>query len=414
MNTMDRPVIRVNSLSKKYVLGSEMDRNDTFREMLVNLARSPFQRFRRLQGVSPEQQEFWALKDVSFEVKAGEVIGIIGANGAGKSTLLKILSRITAPTKGEIEYRGRIASILEVGTGFHPELSGRENIFINGAILGMNKAEIRERFDDIVDFSGIEKFLDTPVKRYSSGMYVRLAFAVIAYLDPDILIVDEVLAVGDLAFQKRCLGKMQDVARGGRSVLFVSHNLSAIRNLCPSVLLLENGQLKFHGPTEKGLEIYEKGLINTDATLANRQFQGPLSDQIKFVELSYSQNRAKVTVLDTQQDFEIELIGLALRDFSTLELKIAIFSDGYHLTSCFDTPQEAIMHAGQFISRFHIPANVLKPGIYTIGIGAVTSNGQWVWGQDVAALNFSEIASGPSLDRNKGAITLPYTAERIQ
>lgn len=199
---------------------------------------------------------FWALRDVSFEVRQGEVLGIIGRNGAGKSTLLKILSRVTTPTKGEVKIRGRVASLLEVGTGFHPELTGRENIFLNGAILGMSKAEIRAKLDEIVDFSGVEKFIDTPVKRYSSGMYVRLAFAVAAHLDPEILITDEVLAVGDAEFQKKCLGKMGEVAKGGRTVLFVSHNMNAIESLCPSCMVLASGSLAFAGVAREAISKY--------------------------------------------------------------------------------------------------------------------------------------------------------------
>jgi ABC-type polysaccharide/polyol phosphate transport system ATPase subunit len=213
----------------------------------------------RLSGV----EEFWALRDVSFEVNRGEVVGIIGRNGAGKSTLLKILSRITEPTTGRVELRGRVASLLEVGTGFHPELTGRENIFLNGAILGMTRAEVRRQFDAIVAFADVEQFLDTPVKRYSSGMYVRLAFAVAAHLEPEILLVDEVLAVGDAEFQKKCLGKMGEVARGGRTVLFVSHNLQHIRHYCERVLLLESGRCAFDGPCHSGLTRYCGSLFKT-------------------------------------------------------------------------------------------------------------------------------------------------------
>src|SRR5947207_8728426 len=203
----------------------------------------------RISGVSASlgDDEVWALRGVSFEVKQGEILGIIGRNGAGKSTLLKILSRVTAPTSGEVRVKGRIASLLEVGTGFHPELTGRENVFLNGAILGMTKAEIRSKFDEIVDFAGVERYMDTPVKRYSSGMYVRLAFAVAAHLEPEILIVDEVLAVGDADFQKKCLGKIGDVAHGGRTVLFVSHNMNAITALCPKVIVLKQGRVIFNG-----------------------------------------------------------------------------------------------------------------------------------------------------------------------
>lgn len=210
---------------------------------------------RRREGRASEE-DFWALQDVTFDVQAGEVLGIIGANGAGKSTLLKILSRVTAPTSGEVRVKGRIASLLEVGTGFHPELTGRENIFLNGAILGMSKAEIRKKLDEIVAFSEVEKFIDTPVKRYSSGMYVRLAFAVAAHLEPEILIVDEVLAVGDVAFQNKCLGKMSEVSRGGRTVLFVSHNMTAVQNLCVKSVWIDKGVIRQLGPTSDIVHAY--------------------------------------------------------------------------------------------------------------------------------------------------------------
>jgi len=238
---MSQPIISVDGLSKRYVIQHE-SRQDTLRDALRHGARKLWRKYRWGTGFTKE--EFWALRDVSFEVKQGEVLGIIGRNGAGKSTLLKILSRITEPTKGRVTLRGRVASLLEVGTGFHPELSGRENIYLNGAILGMSRAEITRKFDEIVAFAEVEKFLDTPVKRYSSGMYVRLAFAVAAHLEPEILIVDEVLAVGDAQFQKKCLGKMQQVATAeGRTVLFVSHAMPAVQNLCGSCLWLRDGQI---------------------------------------------------------------------------------------------------------------------------------------------------------------------------
>lgn len=241
-------VISVENLGKKYTLHHQQRESyRALRDVLTNGVASIGQKllhpFRRSSAAQQVHEEFWALKDVSFEVKQGDRIGIIGRNGAGKSTLLKILSRITEPTTGKVKIRGRVASLLEVGTGFHPELTGRENIYLNGAILGMSRVEIKKKFDEIVDFAEIEKFLDTPVKRYSSGMYVRLAFAVAAHLEPEILVVDEVLAVGDAQFQKKCLGKMGEVAQGGRTVLFVSHNMAAMQALCSSCLLLNNGRL---------------------------------------------------------------------------------------------------------------------------------------------------------------------------
>ena len=249
-----KPIITVEGVSKRYTIGRK-ESYGSLRDEVMDALSSPF---RRLFGgaESAPDPSVWALKDVSFEVFEGDVLGIIGRNGAGKSTLLKILSRITEPTEGRIEMRGRIASLLEVGTGFHPELTGRENIFMNGALLGMSSREIKAKFDEIVAFSEIEKFLDTPVKRYSSGMYVRLAFAVAAHLEPEILIVDEVLAVGDSAFQKKCLGKMGEVAKGGRTVLFVSHNMAAVRGLCTSALLISQGMLLKKGPTAEIVDSY--------------------------------------------------------------------------------------------------------------------------------------------------------------
>jgi len=240
--------ISVDSISKLYRLQHAAPGSRSFRDLLTGVARAPLRRFRELSGGDASLENFWALRDVSFDVSEGEVVGIIGRNGAGKSTLLKILSRIVEPTSGQVKMRGRVASLLEVGTGFHPELSGRENIYLNGSILGMKRREIDARFDAIVEFAEIEKFLDTPVKRYSSGMYVRLAFAVAAHLDPEILIVDEVLAVGDAEFQKKCLGKMREVSAGGhRTVLFVSHNMAAVSALCQRVVLLSAGRVAADG-----------------------------------------------------------------------------------------------------------------------------------------------------------------------
>jgi lipopolysaccharide transport system ATP-binding protein len=241
---MGRPAIRVEHLAKAYRLGRAARRSDSLRETITAGLLAPWRRFRELGATAVEDDDFWALNDVSFDVDEGEVVGIIGRNGAGKSTLLKVLSRIVEPTRGSAVLHGRVASLLEVGTGFHPELSGRENIYLNGSILAMRKREIDAKFDEIVDFAGIERFLDTPVKRYSSGMYVRLAFAVAAHLEPEILIVDEVLAVGDAEFQRRCLGKMREVSAGGdRTVLFVSHNMAAVSTLCSRAILLAGGRI---------------------------------------------------------------------------------------------------------------------------------------------------------------------------
>ena len=253
---MSEPIIRVENLGKCYRIHHESrERYTSLRDVIAKKVKGLFQPSSHIPHPSSDE-DFWALKDVSFEVNQGDVVGIIGRNGAGKSTLLKILSRITEPTKGRITLNGRIASLLEVGTGFHPELTGRENIYLNGAILSMTKLEIKIKFDEIVAFAEVERFLDTPVKRYSSGMYVRLAFAVAAHLEPEILVVDEVLAVGDAEFQKKCLGKMQEVSRGGRTVLFVSHNMSAVRSLCASAMLLDGGRLKTTGAVSAVTDLY--------------------------------------------------------------------------------------------------------------------------------------------------------------
>lgn len=259
---MSDVVIRVEGLGKKYVIGHESnERYTAMRDIIAQQGRRLLRSARDIAAgraliTGDQREEFWALQDINFEIKRGEAVGIVGRNGAGKSTFLKVLSRITEPSEGRITIAGRVASLLEVGTGFHPELTGRENIYLNGAILGMTRAEIKRKFDEIVDFAGVEKFLDTPVKRYSSGMYVRLAFAVAAHLEPEILIIDEVLAVGDAEFQKKCLGKMQDVAGQGRTVLFVSHNMGAVSALCSRGLLLTGGKLEHAGTAEEVVQRY--------------------------------------------------------------------------------------------------------------------------------------------------------------
>lgn len=267
---MSDTVISVENLSKRYIIGHQRDQRDGLRHRVEDAFRNPFRWFRRslaAKARSATKEEFWALKDVSFQIKQGEAVGIIGRNGAGKSTLLKILSRITEPTTGRVKLKGRVASLLEVGTGFHQELTGRENIFLNGAILGMSRVEIKRKFDEIVAFSEVEKFLDTPVKRYSSGMYVRLAFAVAAHLEPEILIVDEVLAVGDAQFQKKCLGKMGQVAKGGRTVLFVSHNMPAVQALCSEAIYLKGGNLQSTGEVGPMVQQYlEESAVRKEST----------------------------------------------------------------------------------------------------------------------------------------------------
>ncbi|CAM2829742.1 ABC transporter ATP-binding protein [Rariglobus hedericola] len=283
---MSTPMISVKNLSKHYVLSHDAG-HDTLRDQIAGSARNLWKMLARKQaGQATNADDFWALKDVAFDIAPGEVVGVVGGNGAGKSTLLKILSRITEPTSGSITLRGRVASLLEVGTGFHPELSGRENIFLNGAILGMSRVEIRRKFDEIVAFAEVERFLDTPVKRYSSGMYVRLAFAVAAHLEPEILIVDEVLAVGDQQFQNKCIGKMQSIARNsGRTVLFVSHNMSAVLSLCSRALLLEQGRLLIDGPVDQVVMRYMQRTGSSNGRYVSTRPAGSLPISIRSVEI---------------------------------------------------------------------------------------------------------------------------------
>jgi lipopolysaccharide transport system ATP-binding protein len=302
---MSHPTIEVENLSKRYRLGQFNAR--TMREEVEQF----FARFRNKRGganPSRTSSEFWALKDASFSVQPGEVVGIIGRNGAGKSTLLKILSRVTEPTSGVAYIRGRVASLLEVGTGFHPELTGRENVYLNGAILGMTRAEIRRKFDEIVDFSGVEKFIDTPVKRFSSGMYVRLAFAVAAHLESEILLVDEVLAVGDSGFQKKCLGKMNQVASSGRTVLFVSHNMTTIQALCGRAILVGNGQVDLVGPTGDVIDLYlssnvERPAAQSDLCGLSRRGEG----NVRFKSITFLDQHGRIRSPKTGEDTKIRI-----------------------------------------------------------------------------------------------------------
>ncbi|PIP86852.1 ABC transporter ATP-binding protein [Candidatus Campbellbacteria bacterium CG22_combo_CG10-13_8_21_14_all_36_13] len=300
---MSNFAIEIKNVGKKYNITHQRGGYVSLRDVLTNILKNPFKhaKYKAKEVLGKvEKEEFWALKDINLTVKKGEIIGIIGSNGAGKSTLLKLLSKITPPTTGEINLNGRVASLLEVGTGFHPELTGRENIFLNGAILGMTKKEITERFDDIVEFSGVKQFIDTPVKRYSSGMYVRLAFAVAAHMEPDILIVDEVLAVGDAEFQKKSLGKLDSVSKeSGRTILFVSHNMGAIQRLCKKTILLEKGQIKMFGNTER---VIRKYLENTNNDVRERKFNVINSD-LGITNIIINQNDQNDFFLSTEKIF---------------------------------------------------------------------------------------------------------------
>jgi lipopolysaccharide transport system ATP-binding protein len=366
-----KPMISIENLGKSYLLGGPTHRPNTMTEAFMAAARAPIERFRN--RATGGRKEFWALRDVSFDINRGEVIGIIGRNGAGKSTLLKCLSRITEPTEGKATLRGRVASLLEVGTGFHPELTGRENVYLNGSILGMRKTEIDRKFDEIVDFSGVEKFLDTPVKRYSSGMYVRLAFAVAAHLEPEILIVDEVLAVGDAEFQKKCLGKMQEVASGvGRTVLFVSHNMDAVLALCSTVVVFESGKSSGKLPPNEGVKRY---LASTSGDA-----DGPLRERPRFqsekrpyiiTDVAITGSRGDRNITPVAGGLEIVLDLENCADVANVEVGIVITDAVRHRVVVF----QSRYHAGLQIPgkdkqqvRCIIPSLPLVPGLYYIDL----------------------------------------------
>jgi len=331
---MKKPIIEVRGVGKKYDIRHMRGGYIALRDVVMNVIKSPFSflksKAKQVVGLE-KKEEFWALKDISFEVNKGEVVGIIGANGAGKSTLLKILSQITPPTEGEIILRGRVGSLLEVGTGFHPELSGRENIFLNGAILGMKRREIEEKFDQIVKFAGIEKFLDTPVKYYSSGMYVRLAFSVAAHMEPDILLVDEVLAVGDAEFQKKCLGKMEEVTKkDGRTIILVSHNMSAIEQLCKKTILLEHGNVRMVGDTKDVIAEY----INTKESMSKQ----PLAERKDHKGSGRAIfTRCELKEYDEQKRtlrFEIHYKNLSQKIFKDVKISLGLRDQhGVHITN---------------------------------------------------------------------------------
>ncbi len=362
--------IRCVSIGKRYHLGASTEPYGTVREAIVRAATWPL---RVLKGTPPAERprEFWALKDVSFDVAAGEVVGIIGRNGAGKSTLLKVLSRITEPTEGHADITGRVASLLEVGTGFHPELTGRENILLNGAILGMRRAEIRERFDEIVAFAEVESFIDTAVKHYSSGMYLRLAFAVAAHLQPEILFIDEVLAVGDAAFQRKCLGKMGDVSRAGRTVFFVSHNMSAVQSLCQRVIWLDRGKLARDGQTSTVVAEYMRAAATStaDRTWPDAA-TAPGNDRIRVraVRLQTDDGCA-IEEMTIRTSFTLEIQYWNLVPDTLLNLSLAIFNqEGLQVlasTTSLDPNWHGKPHpVGLFTSRCRIPGDLLNDGLY--------------------------------------------------
>jgi lipopolysaccharide transport system ATP-binding protein len=401
---MSKPVISIEHLSKSYQLGT-INTGTFYGDLKRWWAKQrgkpdPYQKIGEVNHGNRQGETLWALNEVNFQVQQGEALGIIGRNGAGKSTLLKILSRVTAPTSGEVKVKGRIASLLEVGTGFHPELTGRENIYLNGAIMGMSKAEVSRKFDEIVDFSGVEQFIDTPVKRYSSGMYVRLAFAVAAHLEPEILIVDEVLAVGDAEFQKKCLGKMDDVAHQGRTVLFVSHNMAAVKKLCTQGILLEHGSIVKSGTAEAIVEAYSSTQVSSQA------FKPIRIDSlgIEIQKITLNENEKGVILPFRPLSIKIEIV--AEKAVSGIGMQVIIASDaieGTLFTS--NTKQTKDMDVRLVpgmnkitcsISRFN-----LCSGRYKLGFGIDDPNISWHY------LNFDIFGFDVKETMNGLWVTLP-------
>lgn len=392
--------IIVKGIGKRYKIGASQERQDTLRDLIVSQVQNLGNVFRK--GARSKKDEIWALRDISFDVKQGQALGIIGRNGAGKSTLLKILSRVTDPTEGYGELRGRVGSLLEVGTGFHPELTGRENIFLNGAILGMQKREIEARFDEIVEFSEVQKFIDTPVKRYSSGMYLRLAFAVAAHLEPEILVVDEVLAVGDADFQRKCLGKMSDVAESGRTVLFVSHNMSAIQRLTQESIVLEKGNVLLRAPSGEAVDFYlNRGLSKVgeryweeDEIPANSAPFKPLAIRIIDKAGVVSDSVRSVDPITIEIEYEL------LEDITGLRVGYYLLTTrGEPVFTSFDIDSEELFKEftsrpkGVFTSRCVIPPQTLNEGRFVLGINASSYMVKRYF-QDDQALSFSVDASG--------------------
>lgn len=396
---MNKTAIRVEDVGKKYQIGEMRSSYNTLRDSISTL----FSRKNKNNGENGTGSDYiWALRHVSFEVEQGQVLGIIGKNGAGKSTLLKILSRVTEPTEGKVKIVGRVGSLLEVGTGFHPELTGRENIFLNGAILGMKKDEIQSRFDEIVAFAEVEKFIDTPVKRYSSGMYLRLAFAVAAHLEPEILVVDEVLAVGDAEFQRKCIGKMSLVAKEGRTVLFVSHNMSAILRLTNETIVIDKGQLIMRGTTQEAVNYYLS--IGQDQEGLRIWQSDEIPDHAKpFKPISVRLLKVNGSISNTVRSTEPFTIEIEYQLSSVIQgLRVGVYiitSQGEFVFTSFDTddPDKFNQHSqrskGHYVSRCRIPKNLLNGGKYLVGINASAFKIKTFF-HDEQALSFNVDMSG--------------------
>lgn len=406
---MSSTVIKVDNLSKLYRLGELHKQTNSFREKVTGMLTK-----KHWDNVD---ETIWALKDVSFEVNEGEVLGIIGRNGAGKSTLLKILSRITRPTQGKALINGRVDSLLEVGTGFHPELTGRENIFLNGVILGMRRKEIKNKFDDIVAFAEVEKFIDTPVKRYSSGMYVRLAFAVAAHLEPDILLVDEVLAVGDTVFQKKCLGKIQNISSKGRTVLFVSHNMAAISNICEKAILLKSGKLANYGNPSNVIDqyLYEDTLTIQDGYRFNEKALSTQSGAVRFTSVSI-EPLGSTPRIHTGSGILIKIKYIAdvvvKSPAFVVSVKTALGSELFRLSTMPISGffLQDLDETGEI--ELEIPCLSLTAGTYLMGVGIARTNIEFVqWIDNVLEFDveaYDVYQSGSSLDQSRGVLVVPH------
>lgn len=380
---MSDTVISVEHLSKTYqlgVIGTGTFYGDVKRWWAKKMGKpDPYGKIGEAYYGNRQGDTIQALDNVSFQLKRGEALGIIGRNGAGKSTLLKIMSRVTAPTSGVVRAKGRIASLLEVGTGFHPELTGRENIYLNGAILGMNRAEVNRKFDEIVDFSGVEKFIDTPVKRYSSGMYVRLAFAVAAHLEPEILVVDEVLAVGDAEFQRKCLGKMSDVANEGRTVLFVSHNMPAILRLCPSAILLDKGRLVRQGSAVEVTNAYLYENESSNGVMFWEPNEAPGSADVKLIGIRLVDSDGKVkSLVEVENRLILEVEYLVMTPGLKFRCGVGFNTQGVTAFTTMEPFEKLRDRTGRYVSRVEIPPNLLAEGEYSISVSIFSSKGHKV------------------------------------
>jgi len=377
---MTASAVQAQGLGKRYRIGAQADRNDSLRDLIGNALRSPIRNLRRIRGLTtfgPREGDdvVWAVRDVSFEISQGEAVGIVGRNGAGKSTLLKLLSRITEPTEGRAVLRGRVGSLLEVGTGFHPDLTGRDNVYLNGAILGMDRHHVEARFDEIVDFAGVERFIDTPVKRYSSGMYLRLAFAVAAHLEPEILVVDEVLAVGDAQFQRKCLGKMRSVSEEGRTVLFVSHNLTAVRTLCSRALLLRDGRVAADDTAPRVVTAYMADVSEAVwEWRPSRQNQALQNDSALVTSATIAgPDHVVVDELTTSSPFSIDIDFIVKHDGGFVGLTVILYDAEHNCVFSSLSNREPAwygraMPSGTYRARCQVPGDLLNAGWFSIDI----------------------------------------------